>query len=62
MKTQDEARKEFANLYEALKDDAKREGYSVNKSAEWERFISHGIEEETLPANANTWRMPRSTK
>ena len=62
MKTQDEARREFAILYEEVKLDAARDGGSVIKSELWETFITHGIEDERFPENATAWKMPRSTK
>jgi hypothetical protein len=62
MKTQVEARREFAILYEEVKLDAARDGGHVTKSVLWETFIEHGIDDERFPANAVKWKMPRTTK
>jgi hypothetical protein len=63
VKTQDQARREFAIYYEEVNADSKRDGGGgVHKSELWDMFINHGIEEERFPADATNWKMPRSTK
>lgn len=62
MKSRDEARREFAQYYEAVKADCERDGGHVRKWELWETFISHGIENERFPKEAMSWKMPRSTK
>lgn len=62
MKTEAQARKEFAAYFLDLKESMESEGGKVSKSAEWERCIEHWIEEGDAPANATGWKCPRSLK
>lgn len=60
MKSELQARKEFAAYFLDLKASMAREGAKVEKFAEWERFIAHSIEEGNFPADAVNWKCPRS--
>jgi len=62
MNTEQQAREEFATLYEEVKADAKSVGCAITKKVLWEQFIENGIEYERFPADAAKWKMPRSTK
>ncbi len=54
------ARKQFAAYFLDLKSGMAAEGGRVEKSAEWNRCIAHWIEEGMAPADATTWKCPRS--
>ena len=62
MKTEQQARQEFAAYFLDLQDSMTREGEGakVSKFWEWEFFIQHQIEEGHIPAEAITWQCPRS--
>ncbi len=60
MKTELQARQEFAAYFLDLKASMAREGAKVEKFAEWERFIEHQIDEENFPVEAVSWKCPRS--
>lgn len=60
MKTEQQARKEFAAYFLDLKRSMEAEGGNVGKSAEWEFFIQHMIDEGDIPAEAINWKCPRS--
>ena len=59
-KTQQATRIEFAHYFLHLKESMEAEGGKVSKFAEWENFIGHLIEEGDLPAEASSWKCPRS--
>lgn len=54
------ARKQFAAYFLDLKEGMAAEGGKVEKFAEWNRCIEHWIEEGLAPAEATTWKCPRS--
>ena len=60
MQTELQARKEFAAYFLDLKASMAREGATVEKFAEWGRFIESQIEEGNFPAEAVNWKCPRS--
>lgn len=60
MKTEAQVRKDFAAYFLDLKASMEAEGGKVSKSAEWERCIEHWIEEGDAPAEAVSWKCPRS--
>lgn len=60
MKTEQQARKEFAAYFLGLKESMESEGGKVGKTAEWEFFIQHLVDEGELPTEAVTWKCPRS--
>lgn len=60
MKTEQQARKEFAAYFLDLKESMESEGGKVGKTTEWEFFIRHMVDEGELPAEAITWKCPRS--
>lgn len=58
--TQQATRVKFAHYFLHLKESMESEGGKVSKSAEWENFIGHLIEEGDLPPEAASWKCPRS--
>jgi len=62
MKTEAEARKEFAAYFLDLKETLAREGEGAKaeKFAEWDKCLAHWIEEGDAPAEAVNWKCPRS--
>jgi hypothetical protein len=58
MMTERETRLKFAHYFLHLKESMESEGGKVAKSAEWETFIEHMIEEGDLPAEAANWKCP----
>ncbi len=62
MKTEQQARTEFAAYFLDLQESMECEGAKIEKLWEWETFIQHKIEEGEIPANAITWKCPRSLK
>ena len=60
MKTEKQARLEFAHYFICLKESMASEGGRVSKSAEWERRVEHWIEEGDAPSDAVNWKCPRS--
>lgn len=60
MKTEQQARKEFSAYFLDLKGSMESEGGKVSKSAEWEFFIQHMVDEGDLPLDAINWKCPRS--
>jgi hypothetical protein len=62
IKTQAQARSEFAAYFLDLQADAHRDGASVNKASEWEFFITNEIEEGRVGQDARLWKCPRSLK
>lgn len=62
MKTQEQAREEFASAYESMRAENARDGGIFSKRVLWETFIENGIDYDRFPADAVNWKMPRSTK
>lgn len=60
MLTEQAARTKFAHYFLHLKESMESEGGKVSKSAEWETFIGHMIDEGDLPPEATAWKCPRS--
>ena len=58
--TEQTARAKFAHYFLHLKESMAAEGGKVSKAAEWERCIEHWIEEGVAPAEAVSWKCPRS--
>jgi hypothetical protein len=61
-KTETQVRSKFAAYFLDLQADLARDGVTVNKQSEWEFFIEHCIEEGEVPAEARSWKCPRSLK
>ncbi len=53
-------RLKFAHYFLHLKESMEAEGGKVSKTAEWETFIGHMIEEGDLPPEGAKWKCPRS--
>lgn len=62
MKTEAQARSEFAAYFLDLKASMARDGATVSKQSEWEFFVEAEIDEERLPVTARAWACPRSLK
>jgi len=62
MKTEPQARSEFAAYFLDLQADARASGAAVDRATEWEFFLQAEIEEGNLPASATAWKCPRSLK
>ena len=52
-----ETRHEFSLYFQDMKADAKREGWTPNRKAEWERFLEMQIEIGDLPKEAINWKL-----
>jgi hypothetical protein len=46
MKTMKQLKEEFRAYYADLKENAKEEGYQVNRQSEWEFFLAHAKNRE----------------
>ena len=46
MKTIKQLKEEFKAYYADLKENAKEEGYQVNRQSEWEFFLAHASDRE----------------
>lgn len=62
MKTEQQARKEFAAYFLDLQEtlDREGEGAKADKYGEWDMCVAHWIEEGEAPAEATNWKCPRS--
>ena len=58
--TEQAPRLKFAHYFLHLKESMETEGGKVSKTAEWDTFIGHMIEEGDLPPEAAKWKCPRS--
>ena len=58
--TEQAARLKFAHYFLHLKESMEAEGGKVSKTAEWETFVEHLIDEGDLPPDAAKWKCPRS--
>jgi len=58
--TEQATRVKFAHYFLHLKESMETEGGKVSKTAEWDTFIGHMIEEGDLPPEAAKWKCPRS--
>ena len=58
--TEQTARAKFAHYFLLLKDSLAAEGGNVSMAAEWERGLEPWIEEGDAPAEAVSWKCPRS--
>lgn len=46
MKTMQQLKEEFKAYYADLKENAKQEGFKVNRQSEWEFFLTHAKDRE----------------